>query len=218
MLRQDLERQRLFAKPERTHGRPAGSSRGLYLKWFDQSSSPLVANDPPLLSTRAYPCSDGHLATRGSILHVAIGKAQQKNRCLRDPSILSLPPRAQLLTIRQGTRLVFLVRAVRDSLHMDGQHVFFRAPSHAPTPTQASQGVANRRSDASSEVVFEVTVWKADDERSGGDKAPLLFVRRRVPESYRAQTRRIPVHLTGDKRPAHRHVHSGRRSRYTCVR
>lgn len=152
----------------------------------------------------AHWCSDRHLAARGSILHVAVRKAQQEDRCIRDTdSLLLLPPVGQLLILRLGTHLAFLLPPVQGLLHVDGEHAFLRAASHAPTHSQAPQRVAHRRSDASSEVVFEVPVWKADDERPGRDKTPLCSLRSvlssRVPKDSRAQTLRITVHLSRDK-------------------
>jgi hypothetical protein len=83
--------------------------------------------------------------------------------------------REQLLNLRLGTHLAFLVLPVQGLLHVDGGHASLRAASHAPTHSEAPQRVAHRRSDASSEVVFEVTVWKADDERPGQDKTSLFL-------------------------------------------
>ena len=102
---------------------------------------------------------------------------------------IAASPVEQLPILRLGARVAFLVRPVCGSLDVDGQHVFLPAASHAPTPSQAPQGVAHRRSDASSEVVFEVTVWKADNERPGGDEAPLFCsLRTRVPDASAPQT------------------------------
>ena len=92
----------------------------------------------------------------------------------------------------------FSVGRMLASFDVDRQDVLLTAasdvPSHSPTP----QRVAYRRSHAPSEVVLEVTVWKADDERPSGDYAPLCSLTARVPESSGRQTRRNSFHLSGD--------------------
>ena len=140
--RQDLERQGLVVEPERIHGWPAGSTRGFNLNCFEEGRGSLVAGDPPLASPRAYPCSNGNLSARGSILDVAVREAQQKDRRRWDTGSLALQQLRWLGLLRRGYCLGFSLSRVLDSLHVDGQHVLLPATSDAPRRTQASQGVA----------------------------------------------------------------------------
>jgi hypothetical protein len=94
------------------------------------------------------------------MLDVAVREPKGENRRRRDAD--SLP--------RCGRRPV--LRSL-DTFHVRGRHAVSNETRHAPALALALHRVPDYRKGLSSEVVFEVTVRIADQERLGGDASPL---------------------------------------------
>lgn len=78
----------------------------------------------------------------------------------------------------------------QDVVHLDARH----GPQRSPTPDP----LFNCWGIPSGEVVFEITIWKANHERPFWDGAPLSTLTVHLPERFAQQTRRTSIHLRGD--------------------
>lgn len=186
--REDLDRQRIALKTDGCRQRAARSA-GRIVKWLEVGRGPLISGDSPLTSTRPYPSPHGKLATRGSILDVAVREPQQEDRRCRDTdSVLLRDLGARLRRRGQRSLVAFAASSSFHRVDMNGQDISIGyacdRPERAPTPEPVPDGWTF----TPSQVVLVVAIGKTDHECSSGDYAPPSRVNGAMPEPSRSQT------------------------------